>query len=526
MSQITRVSFACTISLVCVLLTNGSASITQLTDESADKDVLVTLYHALKGESWQNNEGWLSDAPIGEWHGVTVHEDRVVELTLSYNQLSGDLPNELARLTHLETLDLRWNALTGHLPNLGDLREVRSLLLTDNKFSGPLPTWIGDLETLERLDFSLNQFEGEIPAEVGKLKALQSLAIHHNNLSGAIPREIADVHALRRLILNDNTLTGALPEAFGSLNSLRHLNLSNNDLSGVVPTRISSSQNMEWLDLRDNAFDQDDALVLHQALPNFDEYWGEEESSGEESTQEDSSRQMDPIVLNVWAQTSEVFEEPASRAFIFESLKPLEVRDGILHISEDRMPELVRESDLLWRVALVNEYLKESNILITSANDLERVFKGIEKEYSEPLTSIIPDDSDESLEKFLRQGGTTIGNVRLSSWYPSRDEHNIIHTKSKYDLITSYQDTDIQVDLEFRLFKMSTGLFSSLPEQKVLQPPPMFPHDQDFTVPIRMVCENGWYYTVFRVRFVSDSGGVTPDQLVLKTRRVLVNGCW
>ena len=354
----------------------------------------MTLYHAAKGDSWRNNDGWLSDAPISEWYGVTVWHDRVVELNLIYNNLSGDLPDELAHLTHLETLDLRWNALTGHLPDLGDLRKATSLLLTDNQFSGSIPAWIGDLETLVRLDLSHNQFEGEIPAEIGMLRSLRSLAIHHNNLSGPLPRQMGDVDALRRLILNDNALTGAIPEELGSLDFLRHLNLSSNDLSGNVPTGISSSKTMEWMDLSDNAFVQDDATVLRHVLPNYDEYWGYQESSRKESTQVNSSRELDPIVLNVWAQTSETFEEPASRVFIFESLKSLEVRDGILHVSENHMRELVREgSGLLRRAAIVNAYLRESNTLITSANDLERLLKVNEKKFPEPPPPTTDDEA-------------------------------------------------------------------------------------------------------------------------------------
>ena len=58
-----------------------------------DRVALVALYESTEGESWAMNANWLSDAPIGEWHGVTVdHSGRVTELDLRRNLLSGDPP--------------------------------------------------------------------------------------------------------------------------------------------------------------------------------------------------------------------------------------------------------------------------------------------------------------------------------------------------------------------------------------------------------------------------------------------------
>ena len=585
MNQFVRVSFVCTVSLVCILLIGGRAIVAQLMGESPDseseEDVLVTLYHATKGDFWTNKEGWLSDAPLREWYGVTVRDDRVVELDLSCNNLSGALPDELAHLARLQKLDLRWNALTGHLPHLGDLHELTLLLLTDNQFSGSIPAWVVDLETLVRLDLSHNQFKGEIPAEIGMLRSLRSLALHHNDLSGPIPDQLENAAALRRLILNDNALTGAIPEELGSLSFLRHLNLSNNHLSGKVPTWILSSKTMEWVDLSANAFDQDNKIVLYRKLPDYDEFWGDQEDGGMEVAQNKPRRPLDPIVMNMWAQTSEIYEEPQTRAFILESLGSLEVRDGILRVSEDHMTELVRRSNVQGRAATVNAHLKKSNTLITSANDLERAFKVVEPEMPGPQTStettpaerkypIEPDstfehendlghlvasgsgtvvgedirpavfiaqnqlkfrlvnldDSDVSLEEELSQGdGAPIGKVRLSSWYPTRDSDHLINTKSKYSLIAEYQDVDVIVNLDFRLFKWMSGLMV-YPKQKAIQTPPSIPWDQDFTVHISHECENGVYYTVFRSKFRSSSGKVSPPKLMLKTMGVYVGGCW
>ena len=44
-----------------------------------DSLALVAFYHSTGGDSWENNEGWLS-APLADWYGVTVRGGRVTGL--------------------------------------------------------------------------------------------------------------------------------------------------------------------------------------------------------------------------------------------------------------------------------------------------------------------------------------------------------------------------------------------------------------------------------------------------------------
>ena len=91
-----------------------------------DREALVALYNAKGGENWPRNEKWLSDAPLGEWRGVTTNDDgRVIELNLSLNKLSGELPPELVSLSNLEWLILSINELSGEIPaELGSLANL------------------------------------------------------------------------------------------------------------------------------------------------------------------------------------------------------------------------------------------------------------------------------------------------------------------------------------------------------------------------------------------------------------------
>ena len=91
---------------------------------ASDREALVALYHATDGPNWTNSTNWLSDAPLGEWYGVTTGaEGRVTDLILSINGLAGQLPTELGGLTSLRRLDLVGNpSIRGAIPRwLGSL---------------------------------------------------------------------------------------------------------------------------------------------------------------------------------------------------------------------------------------------------------------------------------------------------------------------------------------------------------------------------------------------------------------------
>ena len=80
--------------------------------------VLAALYDATGGDDWYDNTNWLSDAPLGEWYGVTTDgEGYITGLKLYENDLSGAIPAELGQLARLQSLYLYGNSLlTGCIP--------------------------------------------------------------------------------------------------------------------------------------------------------------------------------------------------------------------------------------------------------------------------------------------------------------------------------------------------------------------------------------------------------------------------
>ena len=237
-----------------ITATAGSGSGTaEITVENPDREALVALYNATGGPNWVNATNWLTDAPLGEWYGVSTHASgRVYALDLSggwdnsqfpsrfvRGGLSGTIPPELGRLSNLGRLDLSGNDLSGAIPpELGGLSNLWYLDLSSNDLSSAIPPGLGGLSNLQHLNLFENDVFGPIPPELGGLSSLRHLRLDKNGLSGAIPPELGGLSNLEVLNLDRNALSGAIPPELGGLSTLQHLHLDNNDLSGAIPTTL------------------------------------------------------------------------------------------------------------------------------------------------------------------------------------------------------------------------------------------------------------------------------------------------
>ena len=135
---------------------------------NTDRAALAALYNATNGSSWLVDTNWLSNGPLGEWHGVSTDADgRVAELDLDGKQLSGPIPSELGNLANLESLSLRDNQLSGPIPSeLGNLDNLEWLILDSKQLSGPIPSELGNLDNLRALSLGNNQFSGCVPVKM------------------------------------------------------------------------------------------------------------------------------------------------------------------------------------------------------------------------------------------------------------------------------------------------------------------------------------------------------------------------
>ena len=221
---------------------------------TSDRDILAILYGATGGASWRNRNNWMTDAPLGEWHGVEVDaEGRVTALRLTDNNLNGIIPHELGQLARLEELELFGNPLKGPIPPaLGNLSRLRRLYLFFTQLSGTIPPELGNLEALEELWLERIPLTGAIPPELGRLSNLRFLAAPYSNLGGPIPPELGRLANLEKLYLGDNRLEGPIPPALGNLTRLNTLTLHENELSGSIPAELGNLDRLEYVWLSGN----------------------------------------------------------------------------------------------------------------------------------------------------------------------------------------------------------------------------------------------------------------------------------
>ncbi|KAL6328772.1 hypothetical protein AAG906_003789 [Vitis piasezkii] len=160
-------------------------------------------------------------------------------MELQNNYISGTLPenhNSSSIPEKLGELNLSNNLLSGRLPSsLSNFTSLQILLLGGNQFSGPIPPSIGELKQVLKLDLSRNSLSGEIPLEIGACFHLTYLDISQNNLSGPIPSEVSNIKIMNYLNLSRNHLSEAIPKSIGSMKSLTIADFSFNELSGKLP---------------------------------------------------------------------------------------------------------------------------------------------------------------------------------------------------------------------------------------------------------------------------------------------------
>ena len=233
---------------------------------------LHALYNATDGANWINSGNWLSDAPLSDWHGIkTDDEGRITEIYLIGNNLSGEIPAELGRLSQLEGLYLAGNELSGSIPpELGDLYNLEVLMLFDNDLTGAIPYQFGNLESLEVMHLSRNQLSGRIPTQLGNLENLRRLHLTVNDLSGSIPASLGNLTNLRQLSIAANDLTGSIPSEIADLTELTHIYLWGNDLfASSFISNLDNLTNLQWLDIGGNQLDGADVLPKISSLTNL-----------------------------------------------------------------------------------------------------------------------------------------------------------------------------------------------------------------------------------------------------------------
>ncbi|KAL3338735.1 hypothetical protein AABB24_027717 [Solanum stoloniferum] len=183
--------------------------------KSDDAEALLALKSTMDPSNFLD---WKKGTDFCQWHGVKeCMKGRVTKLVVENLNLSGLLDqNALNQLDQLRVLSFKENSISGQIPNLAGLSNLKSLFLNKNNFSG------------------------EFPATITLLHRIKVVVLAGNKLSGDIPPALTNLSRLYVLYLEDNLFTGEIPP----LNqfSLRFFNVSNNQLSGEIPNTLALSR--------------------------------------------------------------------------------------------------------------------------------------------------------------------------------------------------------------------------------------------------------------------------------------------
>ncbi|XP_075666068.1 receptor-like protein 14 [Castanea sativa] len=214
------------------------------------------------------------------------HQHSLRELDLSHNGLKGPFPDWLFRNnTRLEHFKLNDNSFSGHfhLPlflnstyvidvsnnqlngklqqNIGEiLPNIRYLKLSDNYFTGSLPSSFGNMSLLNTLDVFLNNFSGELPKDLFVGCSMLSILVLSNNYFDGhldwVP--ISNLTDLFIFKINHNQFSGAMPNElpnFANIAPLSILDVSNNKMSGRIPTWICNFTFINGILMQNNNFE-------------------------------------------------------------------------------------------------------------------------------------------------------------------------------------------------------------------------------------------------------------------------------
>ncbi|XP_042035971.1 putative receptor-like protein kinase At3g47110 [Salvia splendens] len=178
-------------------------------------------------------------------------------MDLSNNSLSGNIPSDMCdSLPNIEVLNLWTNQLSGEIPpNIWKCTHLQVLELSVNHFIGKIPSVIGSLSMLRKLYLGVNDFRGMIPEELGNLSQLETLSIPASSLTGNIPSSVFNISSLKFISLSNNSLSGTLPSNMGiSLLNLELLYLDCNRLTGPIPSTINNASKLMDVDMGNNSF--------------------------------------------------------------------------------------------------------------------------------------------------------------------------------------------------------------------------------------------------------------------------------
>ncbi|KAK4339637.1 hypothetical protein RND71_041099 [Anisodus tanguticus] len=157
--------------------------------------------------------------------------DQVNLIDLSFNNLHGEIPNEITGLSALGTLNISWNQLSGRIPeDIGSMQQLETLDLSSNHLSGSIPLSMVSITTLSYLNLSYNNLGGPIPS-TNQFGTFTNPSSFEGNPELCGKPLITDCSRPRKREMNkkieedDDDDDERYSPSFGNISSLRYLDL-------------------------------------------------------------------------------------------------------------------------------------------------------------------------------------------------------------------------------------------------------------------------------------------------------------
>jgi hypothetical protein len=216
---------------------------TQQTDE---KNALISLYNALGGSNWIRSYGWLTGFPCYDlWYGIQCNPSGyVIRIYLPENKLRGTITTGiLAKFTYLQVFHI------GNLSIASSKSIKNPIYMTNrqNQVSGSLQD-LSYLQYLDIIDITGNKFSSFPTSLTASANTLEYIGASWNTLV-TFP-SLSNLVNLRVLDLSNNLITASLPNWLCEIASIEYLNFGNNTaISGSIPTCVVTSLNPYVFDL-------------------------------------------------------------------------------------------------------------------------------------------------------------------------------------------------------------------------------------------------------------------------------------
>jgi hypothetical protein len=140
-----------------------------------------------------------------------------------------------SQLSHIQTLDLRFNLFSGKIPSVANLTSFTGLYLKGNSFIGSIPDIFYNCSNFRDFYMSDNYLSGIFPPSLLEANSLWYFIIDDNNFNVRIDEvDWSLLTALTMMSMTRNYLYGSFPFTLCNTRSLLILNFGFNYLSHSV----------------------------------------------------------------------------------------------------------------------------------------------------------------------------------------------------------------------------------------------------------------------------------------------------